>query len=209
MRKQFEVQYATGRSITVHDPLALAGAVFRQAPERVLVYCGSTGEVLEELDGRLRCVWSAQQAPALEVVASLLNGVALLSPSADVQLTWAEGVTLLMLLSVPDSGRRDRLAQGTLEVATSDQCVTLTLHGGRDTLFLSAPEVRAITRALRTVLQDSATGAALLQSAQTPLGSWEYKLPSPFARRSAPANSSVGAGHYVRPERNRGRVGRR
>lgn len=209
MQKQFEVQYSGGRSITVHDSLALAGAVFRQAPERVLVYCGSTGEVLEELDGRLRCVWSAQHRPALEVADSLLGGVALLSPSADAQLSWAEGVTLLMLLSVPSSGRREQMAQGALEVVTGEHSVTVTLQGGRDTIFLSAPEVRALTRSLRAVMQSSPTGLALLRAAQAPTGSWEYKLPSPFARRTPPANSAVGAGQYVRPERARGRTGRR
>ncbi|GAA5534774.1 hypothetical protein [Deinococcus aluminii] len=206
-QKQFEVHFQGGRSVTVNDKLALAGVVFREMPQRVTVWDRETGEVLEELDGRLRPIWSAGAPPLVEVEESLLGGLLLTTGTAHVNLTWAEAVTLLMVVVARADQGWQGLANGELKVRASAEVVALSMSGVQDTVFLDAPSGRALARQLRPLVEGNAEAAQLLLAAQTPQGSWTHKLASPFSRPQ-PQNSTLGAGHSCRPERRRRGRGR-
>ena len=206
-QKQYEVHFEGGRSVVVNDPLALAGVVFREMPQRVTVWDRETGEALEELDGRLRPIWSAAATPLVEVEESLLGGLLLTTEAAHVNLTWAETVTLLLVVVARADQGWQSLANGELKVHASAEVVSLSLNGVQDTVFLDAPPARALGRQLRHLVEGNAEAARLLLAAQAPLGSWTHKLASPFARPQ-PRNDTVGAGQYSRPERARRGRGR-
>ncbi|MBB5234207.1 hypothetical protein [Deinococcus budaensis] len=201
-QKQYEVHFRNGRSVVVNDALALAGVVFREMPQRVTVWDRETGEALEELDGRLRPVWSAGATPLVEVEENLLGGLLLTTGAAHVTLTWAETVTLLMVVVARANPGWRGLANGELKVCASAEVVSLSLNGAQDTVFLDAPSGRALERRLRHLVDGNAEAARLLLAAQTPQGSWTHKLASPFSRPQ-PRNSTLGAGQYSRPERTR------
>ncbi|MEF2278326.1 hypothetical protein V3W47_08430 [Deinococcus sp. YIM 134068] len=206
-QERYEVHFGGGRSVVVQDALALAGVVFRERPQRVTVWDRETGEVLEELDGRLRPIWSAAATPLVEVEECLLGGLLLTTAAAHVNLTWAETVTLLLVVAARANPGWQSLANGELKVCASAEVVSLSLNGAQDTVFLNAASGRALERRLRQLVEGNAEAVRLLLAAQTPQGSWTHKLASPFSRPQI-RNNTLGAGHYSRPERTRRGRGR-
>ncbi|MHA0044281.1 hypothetical protein [Deinococcus sp. PEB2-63] len=175
MKKRFDVQYPK-QTVTVRDSLTLAQVVFSRRPERVIVVCEETSEVIEELDGRLRRVWSVEEPQVLTVTA-VAGGVRLATADTTVDLDACEAALLCLRLAAGQS-----FGAAGVNVSCGETQVTVTLRGV-DTVFLTPGQTRAAQRALHAVVGETREGQAAWRAARGPEGSWERKVPSPFARR--------------------------
>ena len=194
-RKTYDILWPNGHSQQVGDTLTLAQLTFHNWPKRVLVYDTETGEVLEELDARLRRVWAVGQ---LVVEFQPLDDGLLLSAGEDaVGLTWLEVVSLLLQVSggAEVASGASFLAGDTFSAQCRGESVILNFVGEVNTLFLDGPHARAFQRQLRSQVEASETGRKLLAQMRPVEGDWHQKLPHPFAKKEQ-AKNTLGALDY-------------
>ncbi|GAA5501050.1 hypothetical protein Dxin01_00781 [Deinococcus xinjiangensis] len=194
-RQTYDILWPNGQSQQVHDTLTLAQLTFYHWPKRVLVYDADSGEVLEELDSRLRQVWQAGQ---LMVECQPLDDGLLLGVGDDaVGLTWLEVVSLLLQVSggaEVESGA-SFLAGDTFSAQCRGESVILNFVGEVNTLFLDGPHARAFERQLRSQVEANEVGRKLLAQMRPVEGNWHQKLPHPFAKKEL-AKNTLGALDY-------------